>query len=118
MTVECPYCEKEQTIDHDDGYGFQENETYTQECSDCAKTFTYTTSITYDHEAEKAPCQNGTDHKWAYTRTIPRIMTRQRCAWCGAEKELSPEELKTYLESIGEKITSKEQYIKELLHGR
>ena len=43
--VECPYCGKEQEICHDDGYGYDESEIYEQECDDCGRCYTYTTSI-------------------------------------------------------------------------
>ena len=60
--VECPYCGAEQDIDHDDGYGYEEDETYQQECSECEKVFSYTTSVSYSYEVSKAPCLNGGEH--------------------------------------------------------
>ena len=32
--VECPYCYADQEINHDDGYGFDEDQLYEQECSE------------------------------------------------------------------------------------
>ena len=30
--VDCPYCKAEQDINHDDGYGYEEDGMYEQEC--------------------------------------------------------------------------------------
>jgi glutaredoxin len=30
--IECPYCEKQQEIDHDDGYGYDEDQAHKQTC--------------------------------------------------------------------------------------
>lgn len=85
--VECPYCGAGQEINHDDGYGFGEDETHEQYCSDCGKTFTYTTSISYYYEAEKAPCKNGGEHAWKPIVGCPPEMFvgRTRCSYCGDE---------------------------------
>lgn len=45
--VKCPYCDKDQEINHDDGYGLDEGSEYEQECIHCEKTFTFTTHISY-----------------------------------------------------------------------
>lgn len=57
--VECPYCGKEQEIDHDDGYGYDEDELYQQECINCEKVFGFYTYISLSYEVEKVPCFNG-----------------------------------------------------------
>jgi len=56
--IKCPYCEEEQEINHDDGYGYAEDGDYEQDCIKCDKTFKYTTSISYNYQVE---CQEG-DH--------------------------------------------------------
>ena len=56
--IKCPYCEEEQEINHDDGYGYAEDGDYEQDCTKCGKTFKYTTSISYNYQVE---CQEG-DH--------------------------------------------------------
>ncbi|TQV71618.1 hypothetical protein FLL45_20935 [Aliikangiella marina] len=48
--VKCPYCGEEQEINHDDGYGYEEDERHEQYCVGCNKTFKFTTSITYNYE--------------------------------------------------------------------
>ena len=85
--VNCPYCDAELEINHDDGYGYEEDEIYTQECSECGKTFTYTTSISFYYEAEQAPCQNGEEHRLKPMRGYPSEFYegKIRCEWCGEE---------------------------------
>ena len=45
--VTCPYCKKEQEINHDDGYGLEEGE---KECTNCGKLFGFSTMVTYSYE--------------------------------------------------------------------
>ena len=56
--VTCPYCGKEQEINHDDGYGYEEDRDHEQECIHCDKPFRFQTSIDYHYEVY---CQDG-DH--------------------------------------------------------
>ena len=85
--IECPYCEMDQEINHDDGYGYDEDETYNQECPYCEKIFTFTTSIVLYYDALKAPCLNGGEHKWVPVRSTARDIWPywKRCAYCGEE---------------------------------
>ena len=62
--VECPYCGLGQDINHDDGYGYEEDETHQQQCPRCKKTFTYKTCISTSYQVEKADCLNGFAHLW------------------------------------------------------
>ena len=94
--VNCPYCGKGQEICHDDGYGYVEDEVFSQECGDCGKTFVYTTSIHYYYEANKADCLNGSEHTFKPTHTYPRYYTRMRCADCDAQRQMTPEEKKLH----------------------
>ena len=80
--VDCPYCGKGQEINHDDGYGYQEDEYYQQQCGDCEKTFSFTTSISFYYETEKAPCLNGGDHNWK-KRFTPYYPDQKQCQVCG-----------------------------------
>jgi hypothetical protein len=86
--VECPYCEGGVNINHDDGYGLEEDEVFSQECPHCLKVFAYTVSISVDHEAHRADCLNGGEHVWEKTHTYPVEYTKLRCATCGEEKLL------------------------------
>jgi len=53
--IECPYCGSSQEINHDDGYGYEEDEEFEQECSDCDKKFIFTTSISFNYESYCQP---------------------------------------------------------------
>jgi hypothetical protein len=62
--LECPYCEAELEVSHDDGFGFEEDEKHEMQCKRCEKNFTFQTSIHYDYDAEKADCLNGGPHRF------------------------------------------------------
>lgn len=83
---ECPYCGEEQKIDHDDGYGYEEDEVYKQECADCEKTFIYTTSISFHYSTEKAECLNGGEHDYRINRNAPYNTARMICTHCDEYK--------------------------------
>ena len=91
--IECPYCGEEQEINHDDGYGYEEDRCHEQECSNCEKSFVYTTSIHFYYTATKADCLNDGNHKYKATMTVPRKCTRMRCAGCGEERKPTDEEM-------------------------
>jgi hypothetical protein len=94
--VDCPYCGKEQEINHDDGYGYEEGKIHSQHCSDCGKTFAYTTSISFYYEADKAPCMNEEPHNYEPTITHPKCFTKMRCVHCDEERDMTEEERKTH----------------------
>ncbi len=108
--VECPYCEKYQEINHDDGHGYSEDETHQQECGDCGKTFVFTTSILYYYEAEKADCLNGSEHNYEITHTAPKEFSKMRCSMCDDERELTEKERDEH------KLGTKENYFESLKH--
>lgn len=85
----CPYCDTKVRINHDDGYGFEEDETYEQECYKCEKVFTYTTMVAYMYSPQKAPCLNGEPHRWKQMIGVPEeyFENRERCEWCDEERE-------------------------------
>ena len=91
--VECPYCGAEQEINHDDGYGMDEDGQYEQECGECEKTFSYTTSFLVLHEAKRADCLNGAPHKYKPTRTYPKRYTKMECEDCGYRRPCTEEEM-------------------------
>jgi hypothetical protein len=90
--IECPYCGELQDIDHDDGYGYEEDETYHQECNKCGKTFVYTTGILYVYHPEKADCLNGGQHDYQLTHTYPKECSKMRCLMCDDERQCTKEE--------------------------
>ena len=87
--IECPYCGKEIEINHDDGYGYEEDRIHNQECGKCGKTFVYTTSIWYYYEAEKVPCLNDGEHDWKVNTGYPSgyLSNWHTCKCCG-EREI------------------------------
>lgn len=90
--VNCPYCGEGQEINHDDGYGYEEDQLYEQECGECEKTFTFTTSISFHYEGHKADCLNGAPHKWENTITTPVEFTEMRCVDCDERRKPTDEE--------------------------
>lgn len=90
--VTCPYCHTEQEINHDDGYGFEEDRQHQQECSECEKIFVYNTTISYFYSVHKADCLNGAEHKYEKTFTAPVCATKWRCTDCGEEKALDKDD--------------------------
>ena len=48
--VNCPYCDEPQEICHDDGYGYEEDRDYEQNCSYCGNAFKFTTAISFNYE--------------------------------------------------------------------
>ena len=83
----CPYCNAEIEIDHDDGYGYEEDNIHEQSCSNCDKTFTFTTSVIYYYELNKCPCKNGGDHDLKQMHGAPRafFVGREKCIHCDEE---------------------------------
>lgn len=96
--VNCPYCGFGQDINHDDGYGYEEDRLYQQTCGECDKVFAYNTYISFDHTALKADCLNGADHKYEPITTSPVEYTQMRCVDCGGTRPCTPEEMKQVLE--------------------
>jgi uncharacterized Zn-finger protein len=93
--INCPYCEEENEINHDDGYGYEENETYNQECSHCGKYFIYTTQVSFDYEVEKADCLNDGEHNWVKEyadyniKQYPQLVLKEKCSYCDEKRTLS-----------------------------
>lgn len=94
--VICPYCEKEQDINHDDGYGYQEGVTHNQQCGFCNKYFVFQTSISFDYEVDKAACLNDGPHDFQPTRTFPKEYTEMECVACSETRKPTPEEKQKY----------------------
>lgn len=96
--IECPYCGEDQEINHDDGYGYGEGETYQQQCSNinCGKTFAYTTSVSFYHEASKADCLNDGEHDWKLTHTIPKKYSKMYCSMCDEKRQPTVDERKEF----------------------
>jgi hypothetical protein len=95
----CPYCNAEIEICHDDGFGCAEGEAYQMECPHCEKNFIFYTTISFDYSPQKADCLNGAEHKWKATITCPKTATRMRCTMCDQERKPTEEEMKIIMGS-------------------
>lgn len=84
--IACPYCGQETEIIHDDGHGYDENETHIDECGNCGKNFVFETSWIIDIDPKKADCLNGEPHRYRPSMTYPREYTRMRCKDCGKSR--------------------------------
>ncbi len=89
----CPYCDAEIEINHDDGYGYQDGVLHEQQCHDCDKSFTFTTDILYVYEAFKADCLNGKGHVFKAQSTYPRQFTQMQCENCEEKRDPTKEEM-------------------------
>jgi len=108
MDLECPYCEKELNICHDDGFGYAEDVKHQMECDNCGKSFVFQTSISFYYEPEKADCLNDGNHDYKMTATAPKEFTQIECTMCGERRELTDNERTEF------KIGTKESYFKNL----
>ena len=97
MDINCPYCNTELDIDHEDGYGYEEDEIHNQQCRNCDKFFTYTTSVIYYYEPEKSICLNGGEHEYKPTFAYPSKFSLMRCQDCGETRELTDQEKLKYV---------------------
>ena len=86
--VYCPYCNAKVEINHDDGYGYDEDEIHQQECHSCNNTFVYRTFIIMNYYTEKAECLNGGEHKFYKTKTFPPQFAVMKCEICGDTKPI------------------------------
>jgi hypothetical protein len=108
MDLECPYCEKELEVCHDDGFGYEEGVKHQMECGHCDKQFVFETSISFYYEPEKADCLNGNEHNYEKTRTYPEEFSEMQCTMCDDKREM------TEAERIKYKIGTKESYFETL----
>jgi hypothetical protein len=108
MTIdfECPYCGANQEVCHDDGFGYEEGILHHTECSECEKKFVFNTYITFDYEAYKADCLNGSPHKYKLNFVDPKWDHHRYCINCGEHKRFTEEE-------INEKINKEKENSKE-----
>ena len=95
--VQCPYCGAGQEICHDDGQGYAEDETHSQECDVCNKIFVFTTAISFSYDVRKADCLNGGEHLYEATMTYPIEYTRMKCKYCNCERPCTESEMQSII---------------------
>lgn len=76
----CPYCGADQEINHDDGYGYEEDVAYEQECPGCEKTFVFFTQVSFTYDVRCQP----EDHK--FKNSTPLTPDYEQCERCGAAR--------------------------------
>lgn len=108
MDIECPYCEKEFDINHDDGFGYEEGVKHHQECPHCEKSFVFQTEISFHFEPEKADCLNDGEHDYEIVCAAPKEFSQMECTMCGDRREL------TDAERAGFNIGTKESYFESI----
>ena len=94
MDLNCPYCEQELEVCHDDGFGYDEGVKHQMECHNCGKSFVFETSISFYYEPEKADCLNDDNHNYKITRTYPKEFSKMECSMCGEVRDMTEEERK------------------------
>lgn len=95
--LKCPYCNEELEIHHESEWGYDEDEKFEQQCSECEKNFVYNVAIIFSYTPYKADCLNGGEHKLKMSTTFPREYTRMECEDCEYTRDLTKEEMETLL---------------------
>jgi hypothetical protein len=96
--VNCPYCNAELDINHDDGRGYEEGVKHIEYCGKCEKEFVYQTSIIFHYDVEKADCLNGSEHDYKPTNTYPKEYTDMECVMCGKRRSPTEQEMNNILQ--------------------
>lgn len=93
--MECPYCGADQTVCHDDGAGYSEDEFHEHTCRKCDKTFTFTTCISFSYTPHKADCLNDAEHDLKFCKSFPEQYSSMRCKHCDYSRSATVEEIET-----------------------
>jgi uncharacterized protein (DUF983 family) len=104
--INCPYCDAEQDINHDEGQGYDQDILHQQQCSECHKTYTFYTYTHFSYDPQKADCLNGGTHDWKEMHIYPNFYKVARyCSSCGEEeKEICPVKKDKYFSELKEKL--------------
>ena len=94
---DCPYCDAPFEVCHDDGHGYQEGVLHHDHCRECGKNFTFTTSISFYFEPQKADCLNGGEHIWKPSRSWPIGYSKMVCVTCDEERKPTDDEMAAIL---------------------
>lgn len=91
--MNCPYCDAEVEVCHDDGFGYSEDAAHEQQCPACEKNFVFYTSISFSYSPRKADCLNDGQHRLKLSSTYPREYSKMRCLSCDYERQATSDEL-------------------------
>lgn len=114
--VECPYCGTGLYINHDDGFGYEEEVLHEYECPHCGKLFVFETFVSFDYEAHKADCLNGKPHNFKPTVTFPAEATMMECVDCGLKRKPTEKEMGNILKQT-KNINLDARDLEELING-
>ena len=92
MDFNCPYCDADVTINHDDGFGYEENTKHQMECPKCDKKFVFETTVVFYYEPEKADCLNDGNHDYSLNHAFPIEFSQMECSMCGDVREMTDNE--------------------------
>lgn len=92
MDLNCPYCDAELEVCHDDDFGYEEGIKHEMQCYICDKNFVFETSICFYYEPIKVDCLNGGEHEYELTATALEEFSKMRCKFCEDERELTEKE--------------------------
>jgi hypothetical protein len=94
--LNCPYCDASLEVNHDDGFGYDQDRAHEMQCDECKKYFIFHTHIHFSYHPEKADCLNGTPHNfskwyelWRQNDNIAKTLTiteAHRCRDCEFEE--------------------------------
>lgn len=90
--MQCPYCGADQEVCHDDGHGYAEDVRHEHTCSECEKTFVFTTMIVLYYTPHKADCLNGSPHELKMSSSWPRRYSKMHCIHCDYERQPTDDE--------------------------
>jgi hypothetical protein len=84
--MNCPYCDAEVEVCHDDGFGYEEGVSHEMECPECEKNFVFFTEISFSYEPHRADCLNGGEHNMKKLAYAPECYPDwSTCTECGKE---------------------------------
>lgn len=95
--LNCPYCDADLEVCHDDGQGYEQEVNHQMQCDVCGNNFVFQTEIMYYYTPEKANCLNDGNHHWVAMDTYPKHCTEMECQMCGERRTPTAKEFSEIL---------------------
>lgn len=111
MDLECPYCEHQFNLTHDDGSYYDQDTTHQVACPCCEKNFVFITSVLFIYTPEKADCLNGGEHEYIPQVCFPISCTKMECSMCGDTRKPTEVEHKELTEQLSSDIEKVKDFI-------